>query len=83
MINYIRHLATLLIVFTLSFNAVSAQISPQQIEQFKSLPKSQQQALAKSMGVDLNAVMGQISGSSQASELSSPRQLHRDTNSDR
>lgn len=69
MINYIRHLATLLITFTLSLNAVSAQISPQQIEQFKSLPKSQQQALAKSMGVDLNAVMGQISGSSQASEL--------------
>lgn len=71
MINYIRHLATLLITFTLSLNAVSAQISAQQIEQFKSLPKSQQQALAKSMGVDLNAVMGQISGSSQASELSS------------
>ena len=58
-------------VCTLSFNAVSAQVSPQQIEQFKSLPKSQQQALAKSMGVDLNEIMGQISSSSQQSQLSS------------
>jgi polysaccharide export outer membrane protein len=33
----------------------SAEISQQQIEQFKSLPLAQQQALAKSMGVDLSA----------------------------
>ena len=71
MINFIRHLSMLLMVCTLSFNAVSAQVSPQQIEQFKSLPKSQQQALAKSMGVDLNEIMGQISSSSQQSQLSS------------
>ncbi len=71
MINFIRHLSILLMVCTLSFNAVSAQVSPQQIEQFKSLPKSQQQALAKSMGVDLNEIMGQISNSSQQSQLSS------------
>lgn len=70
MITYIRQLATILIFATLSFSVVSAQISPQQIEQFKKLPKAQQEALAKSMGVDLNAVMGQISGASQASQLS-------------
>lgn len=70
MITYIRQLATILIFGTLSFSVVSAQISPQQIEQFKKLPKAQQEALAKSMGVDLNAVMGQISGASQASQLS-------------
>lgn len=70
MITYIRQLATILIFGTLSFSVVSAQISPQQIEQFRKLPKAQQEALAKSMGVDLNAVMGQISGASQASQLS-------------
>jgi polysaccharide export outer membrane protein len=65
MIKYIRHIVTLLAFLAVSVGVASAQqISPQQIEQFKSLPKSQQQALAKSMGVDLNAVMGQISGGS-------------------
>ena len=70
MITFIRHLTTILLFSTLSFSVMSAQISPQQIEQFKKLPKAQQQALAKSMGVDLNAVMGQISGSNQVTQLS-------------
>lgn len=78
MIHFIRLLTSLLVAFTLSFNALAAQISQQQIEQFKNLPKSQQQALAQSMGVDLNAVMGQISSSGQQTQLSStpiaPRQ---------
>lgn len=42
------------------------QISPQQIEQFKKLPKSQQQALAQSMGVDLAAIEKQIQGSGKS-----------------
>ncbi len=63
MINFLRQLATLLVFYTLSSTAAFSQISQQQIEQFKSLPKSQQQALAQSMGIDLNAVMGQISAS--------------------
>lgn len=70
MSNFIRQLATLLVFYTLSFSSTSAQISAQQIEQFKSLPKSQQQALAQSMGVDLNEVLGQISGSTQQPQLS-------------
>ena len=78
MIHFIRLLTSLLVAFTLSFNALAAQISQQQIEQFKNLPKSQQQALAQSMGVDLNAVMGQISGGGQQTQPSStpvtPRQ---------
>ena len=79
MIHFIRLLTSLLVVFTLSFNALAAQISQQQIAQFKSLPKSQQQALAQSMGVDLNSVMGQISGGNQQTQLSSTPITPRDT----
>ena len=71
MINFIRHLTTLFVLISLSFSALSAQISEQQIQQFKNLPKSQQQALAQSMGLDLNDIMGQISGNSQQPRLSS------------
>ncbi|MGB1261977.1 MAG: SLBB domain-containing protein [Cognaticolwellia sp.] len=70
MINFIRQLACALVVGAFSFSSFSAQISQQQIAQFKSLPKAQQQALAKSMGVDLNAVMGQISKGNQQQALS-------------
>lgn len=42
-------------------NSFAAQVSQAQIEQFKKLPASQQQALAKSMGVDINAIKGQLS----------------------
>ena len=69
MINYIRQLACVLVFYTFSFSALSAQISQQQIEQFKNLPKAQQEVLAQSMGVDLNAIMGQISNNSQQSAL--------------
>ena len=70
MINFLRQLATLLVFYTLSSTAAFSQISQQQIEQFKSLPKAQQQALAQSMGVDLDAVMGQISTSKQPTKSS-------------
>ncbi len=40
----------------------AANISPAQIKQFQSMPKAQQQALAKSMGVDLSAIEGQLAG---------------------
>tara|TARA_R110000765_G_scaffold2710_6_gene8472 strand:+ start:4310 stop:7027 length:2718 start_codon:yes stop_codon:yes gene_type:complete len=79
MIHFIRLLTSLLVVFTFSFNALAAQISQQQIAQFKNLPKSQQQVLAQSMGVDLNSVMGQISGSNQQAQLSSTPITPRDT----
>jgi len=39
-----------------TFPLHSAEISQQQIEQFKQLPAAQQQALAKSMGVDLSTL---------------------------
>lgn len=55
----------LCLMFSLSLVSISihvnaAQITPQQIEQFKRLPVSQQQALAKTMGVDLNAIKQQL-----------------------
>jgi len=71
MIHFIRQLTTFLVVYILSFSSLSAQISQQQIEQFRSLPKFQQQALAKSLGVDLNTVLGQISSSTEQTQLSS------------
>ena len=79
MIHFIRLLTSLFVVSILSFNALAAQISQQQIAQFKNLPKSQQQALAQSMGVDLNAVMGQISSGGQQTQLSSTPVMPRQT----
>lgn len=72
-LNFLRYLlgALLILAFTfsnLSLKVIAAnQISEQQLEQFKKLPPSQQEALAKSMGVDLNSIKGQLSkgGSSE------------------
>ncbi len=53
-------LRSILIVFTL-FSAISWAVTPQQMSAFKSLPKAQQLALAKRMGVDLNSISGESS----------------------
>jgi polysaccharide export outer membrane protein len=62
MMNIIRYVIAVSLLFTLSFNLYAQQVSAQQIEQFKKLPKSQQQVLAKNMGVDLSAIEAQLSG---------------------
>jgi len=52
-----KFLLSLLLFISITFSIFplhSAEISQQQIEKFKQLPASQQQALAKSMGVDLS-----------------------------
>jgi polysaccharide export outer membrane protein len=59
---------TVLLLFTFylasySTQTIAADISEQQLEQFKKLPPSQQEALAKSMGVDLNSIKSQLSDS--------------------
>ncbi|MEH6383043.1 MAG: SLBB domain-containing protein [Colwellia sp.] len=64
MMNIIRYVIAASLLFTLSLNLYAQQVSAQQIEQFKKLPKSQQQALAKSMGVDLSAIEAQLAGQS-------------------
>ena len=56
-------------LFATAFNAASAEISQAQIEQFKQLPPSQQQALAKSMGVDLSS-LGALTNASNNQEPS-------------
>jgi len=54
------------IIGTSSTQVYAQQVSPQQIEQFKKLPKSQQQALAQSMGIDISAFEKQLSGASKS-----------------
>jgi polysaccharide export outer membrane protein len=60
MISILKKLSTVALI-AISFSSV-AQVSQAQIEQFKKLPKSQQQMLAKQMGVDLSSIEAQISG---------------------
>lgn len=55
---------TIFVMLT-AFFTHAAQISPQQIDQFKKLPVAQQQAMAKSLGLDINALKKQLSTNQQ------------------
>jgi polysaccharide biosynthesis/export protein len=87
-LNFSRYLlATLLILAfifaNLSLKAIAAnQISEQQLEQFKKLPPSQQEALAKSMGVDLNSIKGQLSKSGSSEDKKNTETFPRGTQFD-
>ena len=70
------HFFIAFLFLTFSTQAISYQVSQAQIEQFKKLPVSQQQALAKSMGIDINAVNGQLSGKNHESELTENSQRY-------
>ena len=62
-----------------STQAFSYQVSQAQIEQFKKLPPSQQQALAKSMGIDigdLNDIKEQLSGKGDNKQLTENTQMY-------
>jgi polysaccharide export outer membrane protein len=65
---FFKQAITAITLLTLSFFSLSAQVSQQQIEQFKKLPAAQQQALAKNMGVDINAIRAQMSSGAQAQQ---------------
>lgn len=54
--EYQKLLIPLALLFPLAAQAQS--ISPAQIEQFKQLPKAQQEALARQYGVDINSITG-------------------------
>lgn len=55
----------MLISFSASSNQLPSNISPQQLEQFRKLPPSQQKALAQSMGIDYSAIRAQLNKKSQ------------------
>ena len=57
LVNFFKYFISALIIIS-SFNALAFTPSASQIEQFKKLPKSQQQALAKQYGVDLSVITG-------------------------
>mgnify|MGYP003647743015 CR=1 FL=1 len=59
--NFRRFLFSLALLTPLCVSAQS--ITPAQIQQFKSLPKAQQEALARQYGVDLDEIQGSISQS--------------------
>ena len=64
---------TLAISLIVSQFAMAAQPTPAQIEQFKKLPKSQQEQLARQYGVDLSAITGGSSASSsEQTEVAAP-----------
>ena len=82
MTNFIQKLTLYVFFICTSFSVFSAQlpsnISPQQLEQFKSLPKAQQKSLAASFGVDLNAIESQLKKSTSSSQTE-PEELEQYT----
>jgi len=71
--SLLKLLLTLNLVFVsfiaLQVNVEAAQVTPQQIEQFKKLPPSQQQAMAKAMGIDINGLKQKISSVQGAAQI--------------
>jgi polysaccharide export outer membrane protein len=86
MMNIIRYVIAVSLLFTLSFNLYAQQVSAQQIEQFKKLPKAQQESLAKSMGIDLSAIEAQMSRNNvqdyPVNTQITPRELNNPDNDD-
>ncbi|WP_246046977.1 SLBB domain-containing protein [Colwellia ponticola] len=82
----LRSLVTILFVLTfanLPINAFAyAQVSQQQIEQFQKLPLAQQEQIAKSMGVDLNSIKGQLSTGGLEEEIKNTETFPRGTQFD-
>ncbi|SUC53317.1 Polysialic acid transport protein kpsD precursor [Pseudoalteromonas nigrifaciens] len=64
LVSLFKHLFSALVLIC-SFSALAFTPSASQIEQFKKLPKSQQQALAKQYGVDLSVITGSSQSSNQ------------------
>lgn len=57
LVKFFKYFISALVLIS-SFNALAFTPNASQIEQFKKLPKSQQQALAKQYGVDLSVITG-------------------------
>ena len=68
LINYCFKISILCLVgITLNVNAQSFMPSPQQIQQFKNLPRAQQEQLARQMGFDVS-ILDQVTRNGQALE---------------
>ena len=86
--NVVKSVFGILLISTfllasLPLKALAAnQISQQQMEQFKKLPPSQQEALAKSMGVDLDSIKGQLSKGGSSEEKKNTETFPRGTQFD-
>lgn len=91
MISFIKKNSVVAIIFVavvcmaVVSKQVVAQVSQAQIDQFKKLPVAQQQALAKSMGVDLSQINNQLShlNSEQPEQKANPVNYPRGTQFDR
>ncbi|MBU2881819.1 SLBB domain-containing protein [Psychrosphaera sp. B3R10] len=72
--KFIGYLTLYLIIVFASFTStetygqISTTPSQAQIEQFKRLPKQQQEALAKQFGIDISQISGAVSNSSSVTE---------------
>ena len=72
--TFIQKIIFTLALFSLVFastitESFAAQVSQAQIDQFRKLPAAQQEALAKSMGIDINAIKSQLPGNSSTESL--------------
>lgn len=54
----LKHSLLLLVLALVPLSTAAQSISPAQVAQFKSLPKAQQESLARQYGIDLDAVTG-------------------------
>jgi len=65
----------LLLTSALLSVGVSAQtISPQMIQQLQSMPRAQQEAMAKQYGIDLDQVLGRAGAKGAATDIAKPGQ---------
>ena len=83
MTKLIQKLTLFVFFICTSLSVFSAQlpsnISPQQIEQFKKLPKAQQKSLAASFGVDFSLIEAQLGKSGSSSNKNEPTELEQYT----
>ena len=71
MVNFVKYL-TFFLFFALPFYTVAQTVTPAMMEQFKQLPKAQQEQLAKQYGIDLSELG--LEGSTQSDTDSSENQ---------
>lgn len=75
MVNFVKYVACFLF-FALPFYTVAQTVTPAMMEQFKQLPKAQQEQLAKQYGIDLNE-LGLDSASQSETDTNDTEQVNR------